>query len=242
MLMDLLHSGLYAAADGVTLCLALFLLYKGLWKRLLGVWVYLIALLVIDGVARRYVLYHFGFKSIEYFYFYWFTDTAFALGAFLLISAFFRRACASQDGKVWHHVRLLLVLVFVLVLGISTFALTRNYDHLFSMFMFEFQQNLYFTCLVLNTLLYIMMQRMYSEDGELGLLVCGMGLQFAGPAASFALKSLTPKSGFTEMVMDFVVPLCTLGMLLVWSYAVTRKPVTARVPESGEMVHAGATG
>lgn len=242
MVASILDFGLFYLVQGLVLGLLIFFLFRNLWKRLTGVFLYLLALLLIDGVGRRYVFHHYGYNSLEYFYFYWLTDTAFALGAFLLISAFFRRACANQDRKVWHYVRLLLVLVFILVVGISTLALSRNYDHLFSMFMFEFQQNLYFTCLVLNTLLYIMMQQMDSEDSELGLLVCGMGLQFAGPAASFALKSLTPKSGFTEMVMDFIVPLCTLGMVLTWSYAVTRKPVTARARASGEMVPAGVTG
>lgn len=242
MAASILDFGFFYLVQGLVVGLLVFFLIRGIWKRLTGVFLYLAAILLIDGVGRRYVFHHYGYNSLEYFYFYWLTDTVFALGAFLLISAFFRRACANQDRKVWHHVRLLLVLVFLLILGMSTFALSRNYDHLFSMFMFEFQQNLYFTCLVLNTLLYIMVQKMDSEDCELGFLVCGMGVQFAGPAASFALKSLTPTSGVTTKVMDFVVPVCTLGMLLIWTYAVTRKPVTARAPAPGEMVPARVTG
>lgn len=242
MAANILDFGFFYLVQGLVVALLIFFLFRGLWNRLTGVFLYLAAMLLIDGVGRRYVFHQYGYNSLEYFYFYWLTDTALALGAFLLIYAFFRRACANEDRKLWRHVRLLLVLVFVLVLGISTLSISKNYDHLFSMFMFKFQQNLYFTCLVLNTLLYIMMQQRDSEDSELGLLVCGMGLQFAGPAASFALKSLTPTSGFTEMLMDFIGPLCTLGMLLIWSYAVTRKPATARVPASGEMVPARVPG
>ena len=242
MAASILDFGFFYLVQGLVVGLLIFFLFRSLWKRLAGLFLYLAAILLIDGIGRRYVFHHYGYNSLEYFYFYWLTDTVFALGAFLLISSFFRRACANQDPKVWRHVRLFLVLVFLLVLGISTFAISRNYNHLFSMFMFEFQQNLYFTCLVLNTLLYIMMQQMDSEDSELSLLVCGTGLQFAGPAASFALKSLTPTSGFTTLLMDFIGPLCTLGMLIIWSYAVTRKPVTARVPAPGEMVPARVTG
>lgn len=226
----------------MVLGLLLFLLYRGIWKRLTSVSAYLLALLLIDGAGRGYVLHHFGLKSIEYFYTYWLTDVALTLGAFLLVCTFFHRASAIQEEKMWRFVRLFLVFVFVLVLGISAFSLSRNYDHLFSRFIVEFQQNLYFTCLVLNTLLYIMMQQMETADDELGLLVCGMGLQFAGPAASFALKFLTPSIGFTESLMDFIGPLCTLGMLLTWFYAVTRLPKAARFPASKKLVPAMAAG
>jgi len=226
----------------MVLGLVLFLLYRGIWKRLASVSAYLLALLLIDGVGRGYALHHFGLNSIEYFYSYWLTDVALALGAFLVVCTFFRRACAEEEKKMWKFVRLFLVFVFFLVLGISVFSLSRNYDHLFSRFMIEFQQNLYSTCLVLNPLLYIMMQQMETADDELGMLVCGMGLQFAGPAASFALKFLTPSVGFTESLMDFVMPLCTLGMLLTWFYAVSRMPKTARVPASKQLVPAMAAG
>ena len=62
---------------------------------------------------------------------------------------------------------------------------------------------------------------------ELELLVCGMGIQFAGPAANFALMYLTPGSHFFMSVMQYVGPLCTLGMLGLCFYAV-RIPKAAR--------------
>ena len=240
MLGSFLHSALYYLVQGMVLGLFLFLFYKGNWKRLASVSAYLLALLLIDGVGRGYVLHYFGLNSIEYFYSYWLTDVALTLGAFLLVCTFFHRACAIQEEKMWRFIRLFLVFVFVLVLGISAFSLSRNYGNLFSKFMFEFQQNLYFTCLVLNTLLYILMQQIETADDELGMLVCGMGLQFAGPAASFALKFLMPGSGFAESLMDFVMPLCTMGMLLTWFYAVSRMPKAVRIPASKRLVPAMA--
>jgi hypothetical protein len=243
MLGSFLHSALYYLVQAMVLGLVVFLFYKGIWKRLASVSAYLLALLLIDGAGRGYVLHHFGLKSIEYFYSYWLTDVALTLGAFLLVCTFFSRACAPLEEKMWRFIRLFLVFVFVLVLGISAFSLSRNYGNLFSNFMFEFQQNLYFTCLVLNTLLYILMQQIETADDELGMLVCGMGLQFAGPAASMALKFLLPGSGgFADSLMDFVMPLCTLGMLLTWFYAVSRRPKTARVPASKQLVPVMAAG
>ena len=221
-----LHSGIYYLADGLVLGLLLFIVWRGLWQRLLAPSLYLLALLLIDGFARRYVLYHFGEKSLQWFYFYWLTDIVLALGAFLLICTFFQRACANE-AKMWHFVRLFLVFVFILVLGISAFSLSRNYGNIYGQFMMEFQQDLYFTCLVLNTLVYILVQQLEAADDELSLLVSGMGLQFAGPAANLALVFLTGGQQYANALMTYLSPLCTLGMLITWFYTVVRmsKPV-----------------
>jgi len=241
MLASLLNTGLFYLVQSLALGLFVFLFYRGLWKRLTAISAYLFALLLIDGLGRRYVYFRYGITSHEYAYFYWLTDVALALGAFFLVCTLFRRACENQR-KYWHFLRLLLFFVFVLVVGISLISLSRNYNHIFTRFIIEFQENLYFACLVLNTLLYIMMQQMETADDELNMLVCGMGLQFAGPAASFALKFLAWGDLYTTSLMVFIGPLCTLGMLLTWFYAVTRLPKTAQVPASKQLVPAMAAG
>lgn len=211
--------GVYLLEAGLLVFLAL----RHRAGRLLSVFLYLSLLLVADGIGRPYVLYRYGYSSSEYAYFYWLTDVLLTLGAFLLVCAFFRRACAHEQ-KMWLSVRLMLTFIFILTLGISLFALSRNYDHLFSQFIVEFQQNLYFTCLVLTTLLYILMQQMKSSDEELALLVCGVGIQFAGPAANFALVHLTSGQGYASALYPYLGPLCTLGMLSTWCYALVCVP------------------
>jgi hypothetical protein len=58
-----------------------------------------------------------------------------------------------------------------------------------------------------------------------------MGVQFAGPAASFALIYLTPGRQYAGSPMAYVSPLCTLAMLLSWFYAVARLPKVVPVFE-----------
>ena len=183
---------------------------------------------MLDGVARSASLSFFGQRSTQYYYFYWVTDVVLALGAFLLVCGFFHRACAHED-KMWKFVRLVLVSVFILVLGVSALTLTRNYSQIYTVlegrrFIIEFSQNLYFSCLVLNTLLYVMMQQFAIDDDELGLLVCGLGIQFAGEAAGLALYHVTLGENFSRLLFSFLNPVCTLGMLLIWIYAITRTP------------------
>lgn len=214
------------AAYAIELSICLMLIGRGRWRHLKGVGLYVASVLLLDGIARPAVLNRFGAASVHYEYFYWLTDVGLALGAFTLIGSFFRRACEEDEGR-WRFIRLMLVLVFVFVLGVSGFTLTRNYTHLFTKFIIEFSQNLYFTCLVLNTLLYVMIQQLEIENDELSLLVCGMGVQFAGEAACLALLHLTFGENFARVMLRYVGPACTLGMLTIWSYAILKTPQTS---------------
>jgi hypothetical protein len=220
----LLYGVQYATyALEVWVCAALVL--GGRWRRLKGLGLYVASLFLLDGVARPAVSNFFGQQSPQFFYFYWLTDAVFALGAFVVICGFFRRACA-QEEKMWNLVRHLLVLVFLIVLGFTALSLTRHYTNLYDKFVFEFSQNLYFTCLVLNTLLYVMLQQFAIDDDELGLLVCGLGVQFAGEAACFALLHLTADQGTVKALTVFLAPSCTMAMLSIWVYALGKTPQT----------------
>ena len=160
-----------------------------------------------------------GLASRQYYYVYWSTDFLLVIAAFFLVCLFFRRACLHEE-KMWRFVRLLLLFIFILVMGISCLTFSRNYSHLFTYFIIEFNQNLYFACLVLNTLLYLLLQQIDSADDQLGLLVCGVGIQFAGPAATLALLHLTTGEALPSRWVPLPCALCTLGMLLVWAYAI----------------------
>jgi hypothetical protein len=209
----------------------LLLARRGRWARLKGLCLYVCALFVVDGVARPSICYQFGYFSRQYYSFYWVTDVVLALGAFLLICAFFRRACAREE-KMWKFTRLVLVFAFLLVVVISALFLARNYSDLFSRFITEFSQNLYFACLVLNTLLYLMIQQLVIDDDELGMLVCGIGVQFAGEAACLAFFNLANADGLAQKLLGLLAPSCTLGMLLIWIYAIVKvpEPTPASVP------------
>jgi hypothetical protein len=238
----LLYAVQYATyAVEVWVCVALA--RGGRLRRLKGLGLYVASLFLLDGVARPAVSNFFGQGSPQFFYFYWLTDVVFALGAFLVICGFFRRACAKEE-KMWGLVKHLLVLVFLIVLGVTALSLTRHYTNLYDKFILEFSQNLYFTCLVLNTLLYVMLQQFALEDDELGLLVCGMGVQFAGEAACFALLYLTADHSTVKALTTFLAPACTLAMLSIWVYAIGKTPQTASEPyergRSGGLIEAVA--
>jgi len=229
------------ACYGMEAFVCFLLSRQGGWRRLKGLFLYVALLFCLDGLARPSVLSYFGPTSMQYAYCYWLTDVALAIGAFLLICSFFRRACVREQN-LWRFARVMLVFVFLLVVAISALALTRHYTQLYTVFIVEFSQNLYFSCLVLNTLLFVMIQQLAIDDDELGLLVCGLGVQFAGEAACLALLHLTSGEAYARVIAMVLPPVCTLGMLMTWMYAIVKThetvPAEARLGKQAVLVEA----
>jgi len=211
--------------------LLVYLLARGHAKRLWELVFYLTMSLGVIA-ARSYTLHRYGLASSQYGNCYWTTDLLLVLAAFVLVASFFRRAC-SENPEMWQHVRLLLGTVFVSIAAISYFSLASHQDKIFTFFIVEFSQNLYFASLVLTTLLYLMTLKMEVSDERLGMLVCGLGIEFAGPAAVLALTFLTKGSEVARVVDAFFFPLCDIGMILTWFYAISRVPGLAKVPRRG---------
>lgn len=225
---QILIHGLEYGISVLEAVVCVLLVARGAGRQLKGLGLYVALLFALDGIGRVAILNYFGQASTQYAYFYWLTDVVLALGAFLLTCGFFRRACVREE-KMWSIVRLLLVFVFILVVAVSALTLTRHYNQLYTRFIVEFSQNLYFSCLILNTLLYVMIQQFAIEDDELGLLVGGLGIQFAGEAACLALLHLTAGENFARNIAMVLPPACTLGMLSTWVYAILRPPQTDSV-------------
>lgn len=197
------------------------------WKDYTAFSLYVIAFVLVDVAVRPLFLDAYGFSSRQYRQCYWFTDVALTLAAFLLVCVFFRHACSDRKER-WAAARTMLGVVFVGIAVVSFLSISSHYDHFFGRFIVDLQQNLYFACLVLCTVLFVMLESKDSDD-ELGLLVCGLGIEFAGPAAGMALAYLTPGGHFAGTVAPFVFSLCNIAMFLVWLYALTRSR-TVNVP------------
>jgi len=208
------------AGIAIEACLIVFVAQSARRGRLAPVGLYL-ACQLGTSLGRAFALQNYGYNSPQYSYVYWTTDFLLVIAAFALVCLFFRRGCRNEE-KMWRFARLLLSFVLVVVVAISGLSFLRNFSLLDTRYIVEFSQNLYFTCLVLNTLLYVLLVQMESTDEQLGLLVCGVGIQFAGPAATMALLHLTTGERIAAALNAVTLPVCTLGMLLVWAYAIVR--------------------
>lgn len=213
------------AGSGLELTLLVLLLSPKRIKRFTALCAYVAALFVVDA-GRGWVLHHYGtskayFYSEAYFYFYYLSDLLLTLGMFLLLRALFRRACRDRE-QVWKFIKPILMWILLLVTAVAGVAFRHNFGQLFSThyitdYIYEFNQDLYFVCLVLNTALYLMVQR-FKAKSDLTLLVCGLGVQLAGPAAGWASASLMG----SEMI-KYVSPICSLAMMVIWIFAITQE-------------------
>lgn len=231
------------AYGGIVLEIGLlaYVIVSGRAKLLWEVVFYLAVSLGVTG-ARYCTLHQYGVASSEYGNFYWATDLLLVLAAFVLVVSFFRRACAGKP-EMWGYVRMLLGAVLVAIAAISYFSLASHNNSFFSYFSVEFSQNLYFASLVLTTLLYLMTLKMDIADERLGMLVCGLGIEFAGPAAGLALFYLARGAAFSHLVGDYIFPLCDIGMILTWFYAITRVSSGVKAFRGmGEQAHAFVEG
>jgi hypothetical protein len=226
-----LINGVQFAGYGLELSLLVLLLSRKRIRRFPALCAYVASLFAVDAVGRGWVLQHYGrliavvgsHAHRVYFYSYYLSDLVLALGMFLLVCTFFRRACRDHQ-KVWEFIRPILTWILLLVIVASAVALrAANVRHPFSVnglrYIYEFNQDLYFVCLVLNTVLYLMLQR-FKVESDLNLLVCGLGVQLAGPAAGSALAYLIG----SQTVLTYLSPLCGLAMMVIWVYAIGSTP------------------
>lgn len=215
-----LINGLQYAGYALELALLVLLLSRKRLRRFPALCAYVAVLFGIDAVGRNWVFQAYGSGSRGYFYFYYLSDLALALGLFLLVCTFFRRACRDHQ-KVWDFIRPILSWIFVLLVVFSAVALRANFHNLVSRYIFAFDQDTYFVCLVLNTALYVMVQQ-FKAEGDLSLLACGLGVQLAGQTAGSALLSVMLNQGASRTVMVYLSPLCSVAMMAIWIYAVVR--------------------
>ncbi|HUI43824.1 MAG TPA: hypothetical protein VL523_17830 [Terriglobia bacterium] len=209
---------------GLEVVLLVALLRGGYARTLAPLVVFVGAMLGVDAIIRPATLLTYGLHSRQYYYTYWLTEVLLIFAAFLLVCAFFRRAFRLRDQEMWSFVRPILLMILLMVLAVTSVDFRQHYRDLFTTnYIWEFNQNLCFTCLVLNTVLYLLLQRLKGTEAQLQLLVCGLGIQFAGPTANSALVHLTRNSHAMVMFFTYFSPICGLAMLGVWLYAVAHK-------------------
>jgi hypothetical protein len=208
------------------------LLFAGRWRKLRALSLYVLAFAGVDAVLRPISRATFGFSSLRYFYIYWISDVALTLATFLLVCLFFRQAFAKEN-KNWPSIRTGLIATFGLSGLVSYLTMKAHYAHLSIGFVIQFSQDLYFACLILITVLFIMLQASESAGEQLHLFVSGLGIQFAGPAAAMALDRLM--AGHASAMAEIIMQACNFAMFLTWLYAVTRAAERAPAKNAPEI-------
>src|SRR5256714_14118483 len=176
------------------------------------------------SVGRYWSLSHFGLRSSEYKYFYFYSDALLTIFLYLALITLYLHV--FDEMKVEKVVRLAAI---VLLAGTALFSyavVQQSQTKMLTGFFVELSQNLYFVGLVLTYVLWGAILKLRETRTQLIQLVLSLGVYFSAFAATYALRNMYPNLQF---IWASVAPI--LGCLLPfsWAYAFVRLLPEARV-------------
>jgi hypothetical protein len=193
---------------------------------------YMLGALASD-VARFAILTHYGYSSISYLYFYYYSDALLTICLFFALMGLYSQVFKQMGAAI--YVRLGAILVLVLTAAVC-FGMVRHSQHrLATRFASELSQNLHFVGAVLTYVLWTAVKKLRETRTRLIQFTLALGVYFSAFAASFALSVLYPNSqymGLASYAMGLWLP-------LAWSYTFLKVPESARLQTARVATGAG---
>lgn len=199
---------------------------KGAFRRYLLLNIYMLASVAVT-VARFKILTTYGFTSDEYVYVYYYSDALLTIFLYFALGSLY--AHVLSDLKAERYVRFA---ALVLLAGTALFSyavVEQSTTKLFSRFVVELSQNLYFVGLVLTYILWGAILKLRETRMRLVQIVLSLGVYFSLFAADYALRNLYPSTRALLIPLQQVIG-CFLP--LAWVYAFWRSPEEARLAPS----------
>jgi hypothetical protein len=179
---------------------------------------------VLVSVGRFQVLMHNGRSSLEYRYFYFYSEALLVISLYFALISLYSRV--FQELQLEKYVRFGAVLLLAGTAWFSYAVVNQSSARMVTHFVFELSQNLYFVGLVLTYALWGVILKLRETRALLVQLVLSLGVYFSAYAASYAISNLRPDL-FSHMVYLFPIIGCLLP--LAWAYAISRVPEEARI-------------
>jgi len=198
----------------------------GIFRRFLPLNLYMAASAVGDLLRFR-ILFHYGYTSREYFYFYYYSDALLTVALYLALISLFVQVFKELSAEKY-----VIFGACLLLTGTSLFSylvIEQSTGRLLTRFVVELSQNLYFVGLVLTYVLWGAILKLRETRAQLVQLVLSLGIYFSLFAANYAIRNLYPAaSGISISLLQFLG--CFLP--LAWAYAFWRIPEDARLVPS----------
>lgn len=182
----------------------------------------LIAALV--NVGQYVVLSKHGYSSLEYRYFYHYSDSLLTVVLYFAIMCLYQHA--FREMRVSRYIHVATVLILSGTAWFSYMMIHSNKEHLTSRFVVELGQNLYFVGVLLIYLLWVAILKLRETRARLVHLVLALGIYFSAHAAVYALRNLFPEM---STLLRWGPPLIGTFLPLAWAYTFTMIPEEARL-------------
>ena len=188
----------------------------------------------IASAARFEILRHYGFTSLTYAYFYYYSDAVLTILLFLALSSLysevFRELKAERYVQMGSVVLLAGTALFSFAVVQQSFTAAESSGKIFFHFVFEIAQNLYFVGLVLTYILWAAILKLRETRTRLIQLVLSLGVYFSLYAANYALRNLYPSADTLFAILN---PLIGCFLPFAWAYAFWRLSEEARLAPAG---------
>ena len=204
---------------------------RGAFRRYLFLNLYMSAE-VVASVVRFEILHKYGFQSLTYAYFYYYSDALLTILLFLTLSSLYSDVFRELNAERYVQMGAVALLAGT---ALFSFAVVEQASgKILSHFVFEMSQNLYFVGLVLTYILWAAILKLRETRTRLIQLVLSLGVYFSLYAANYALRNLYPSA---EAIFVVLNPLIGCFLPFAWTYAFWKLPEEARLAPAGLAVN-----
>src|SRR5713226_5915791 len=204
---------------GVVVCA----IRKKAFRRYFSLNLYML-LNVFVSVGQFRVLMHYGRSSLEYRYFYFYSEALLIIVLYFALTGLYLKV--FEEMRVERYVRLGAVLLLAGTACFTYAVVSQSSHRMLTYFVFELCQNLYFVGLVLTYVLWGAMLKLKETRALVVQLVLSLGVYFSAYAASYAISNLRPS---LYSYVYLLLPLMGCLLPLAWAYAIWRVPEEARL-------------
>jgi hypothetical protein len=177
----------------------------------------------LASVGEYYYLQRFGFFSLQYRYFYYYSDFFLTVFLFFAVTGLYEHV--FREMKLSQYIRMGAALLLVATAAFSYLVVRQHEQHLTGRFVVELGQNLYFVGVVLTYLLWGAVLKLRETRMRLIQLVLALGIYFSASAATYALRNLFSGLEFLKIIP----PVVNTWLPLAWAYTFTKVPEEARL-------------
>lgn len=185
------------------------------------------ALSFLVSVGRFQIISRVGTNSLEYAYFYFYSDALLTIGLYFALLNLY--TLVFDEMKVERYLRLGAIVLLGGTAWFSYAVVNQSSQRILSHFAFELSQNLYFVGLVLTYALWGAILKLRETRARLIQLVLALGIYFSALAADYALRNLYPNM---QIVFQCVTPLLACILPAAWSYSFLRVSEERRLAPS----------
>ena len=179
---------------------------------------------VLASIGQLRVLMHYGRSSLEYRYFYFYSEALLIIVLYFALTGLYLRV--FEELRVERYVRMGAVLLLAGTACFTYAVVSQSSHRMLTYFVFELSQNLYFVGLVLTYALWGAILKLKETRALLVQFVLSLGVYFSAYAASYAISNLRPDL-YSYVYRLFPLMGCLLP--LAWAYAIWRVPEDARL-------------